>query len=100
MNHALDLNSYKGKFWETRGEIYFLLGDEYQKCIDDMTKAINLSPSANSYFRRGLAYSNLDGYFKEAYDDLQVILYSVMDLSQQHSFFFECRLDLLFHRLT
>jgi tetratricopeptide (TPR) repeat protein len=70
VNHALDLNSYKGKFWETRGEIYFLLGDEYQKCIDDMTKAINLSPSANSYFRRGLAYSNLDGYFKEAYDDL------------------------------
>lgn len=53
-NKAIELNSNLWFIWDTRGEIYFQLGD-YKKCIADMTKAIAINPDQNSYFFRGLS---------------------------------------------
>ncbi len=63
VNKAIDLNSNQWFIWDTRGELYFQLGN-YMKCIDDMTKAIELKPDQNSYYFRGLAkikIGNKDG---------------------------------------
>jgi tetratricopeptide (TPR) repeat protein len=55
VNKALDLDATEGYIWDTRGEIYFKLG-EYEKCIKDMNKAISIDSEAdNSYYIRGLA---------------------------------------------
>ncbi len=52
---ALDLDESEGYIWDTRGEIYFKLGD-YEKCIKDMNKTISIDNEAdNSYYLRGLA---------------------------------------------
>lgn len=52
---ALDIDETEGYIWDTRGEIYFKLG-EYEKCIKDMNKAISIDSEAdNSYYLRGLA---------------------------------------------
>lgn len=51
---AIELNQGHWYIWDTRGELYFQLGN-YQKCIDDMTKAIELKPDQNSYYFRGIA---------------------------------------------
>jgi tetratricopeptide (TPR) repeat protein len=54
VNKAIQLNSNQWYIWDTRGEIYFQLG-YYQKCIEDMTKAISIKADQNSYFFRGFA---------------------------------------------
>lgn len=52
---ALDLDESESYIWDTRGEIYFKLGD-YEKCIKDLNKAISIDEEAdNSYYLRGLA---------------------------------------------
>ena len=48
-------NVLSAPIWDTRGEIYYKLG-EYEKCIKDMNKAISIDKEAdNSYYLRGLA---------------------------------------------
>ncbi len=55
VNRALDIDATEGYIWDTRGEIYFKIG-EYEKCIKDMDKAISIDSEAdNSYYIRGLA---------------------------------------------
>ena len=54
--------------WDTRGEIFYKIG-EYQKCINDMDRAITIEENANSLFYRGLAKIKL-GKKTEACDDL------------------------------
>lgn len=55
VSKALNLDESEGYIWDTRGEIYFKLGD-YEKCIKDMNKAISIDEEAdNSYYLRGLA---------------------------------------------
>lgn len=54
VNKAIELNQNHWYIWDTRGELNFQLGN-YQKCSDDMTKAIELKPDQNSYYFRGLA---------------------------------------------
>ena len=77
VNLALNLVNDKSHIWDTRGEIYYHLG-EYQKCIDDMTKAINISSNGNSHLYRGLAFSKISlpntFHYKSAYDDLKLSL--------------------------
>ena len=52
---ALSLDETEAYIWDTRGEIYFKLGD-YEKCIKDMNKSISIDEEAdNSYYLRGLA---------------------------------------------
>jgi tetratricopeptide (TPR) repeat protein len=59
VTNAIELNQSHWYIWDTRGELYFQLGN-YQKCIDDMTKAIELKPDLNSYYFRGIAKIKLD----------------------------------------
>ena len=54
VSKALELDKSEASIWDTRGEIYFKLG-EYGKCIKDMDKTISIEVSNNSYFIRGLA---------------------------------------------
>ncbi|MDR0828490.1 MAG: hypothetical protein LBN95_00045 [Prevotellaceae bacterium] len=57
---ALELNDSSSYYWDTRGELYFWT-KEYEKCISDMDKAIELAEkeekesAGNSYFYRGRA---------------------------------------------
>ncbi len=60
VNKSLQMDNTQSYSWDTRGEIYYKLG-EYQKCINDMTKAISYDKEAgNSYYYRGLAKIKLD----------------------------------------
>lgn len=52
---ALELDKTKWFIWDTRAEIYFNTG-EFEKAINDATKAIQRQEDANSYFIRGLAF--------------------------------------------
>jgi len=52
---ALELDKSEAYIWDTRGEIYYNLNN-FEKCISDMTKAIEIKENDNSYFFRGLAY--------------------------------------------
>jgi len=55
VSKALNLDESEAYIWDTRGEIYFKLGD-YEKCIKDMNKSISIDEEAdNSYYLRGLA---------------------------------------------
>jgi S1-C subfamily serine protease/Tfp pilus assembly protein PilF len=58
VNKALELEPNTSFIWDTRGEIYYHLGD-YNQCIDDMNKAIDITEGEtsydNSYYYRGLA---------------------------------------------
>jgi tetratricopeptide (TPR) repeat protein len=54
VNKALELDQTEAYIWDTRGELNYKLG-QYQKCIDDMDKAIIIQKNNNSYFYRGLA---------------------------------------------
>jgi tetratricopeptide (TPR) repeat protein len=54
VNEALRLEKKYWYIWDTRGELNFKLG-LYNECKNDMTNAININPSSNSYLYRGLA---------------------------------------------
>lgn len=54
VDKALKLDKSEAYIWDTRGEIYFNIG-EYDKSIKDMNKALEIEESDNSYFIRGLA---------------------------------------------
>lgn len=68
VNKALDMDKSEGYIWDTRGELYFHLG-EYDKCISDMNKAISIKESGNSFYYRGLANLKL-GKKSKACSDL------------------------------
>ncbi len=59
---ALNMDKSEWFIWDTRGEIYLAIG-QYEKSIEDLTKAINIRANDNSYYLRGLA--NLKLGFKE-----------------------------------
>lgn len=65
---ALELDQSFSFIWDTRGEIYYKLGD-FDKCISDMNRALDLDQSSNSYYYRGLSKIKLDK-FKEGCLDL------------------------------
>lgn len=52
---ALELDKTEWYIWDTRAEILLNLG-EFDKCIADCTKAINIKANGNSYLVRGLAH--------------------------------------------
>ncbi len=54
VNNALTLERDKSFIWDTRGELYYKTG-KFQECISDMTKALSIEESENSFFYRGLA---------------------------------------------
>jgi tetratricopeptide (TPR) repeat protein len=54
VNNALTLEKDKSFIWDTRGELYYKTG-KFQECISDMTKALSIEESENSFFYRGLA---------------------------------------------
>lgn len=58
VNKAIELDNTVSFIWDTRGELYYHLG-EYEKCIQDMDKAISITEGetaySNSYYYRGLA---------------------------------------------
>ncbi len=57
-NRAIELDNTISIIWDTRGELYYHLG-EYEKCIQDMNIAISIKKGetsyGNSYYYRGLA---------------------------------------------
>jgi tetratricopeptide (TPR) repeat protein len=55
---ALSMDETEWFIWDTRGEIYYNLGD-YNKSIKDLTKAIKIKENENSYYFRGLAFIKL-----------------------------------------
>ena len=67
-NESLKLDESFWYSWDTRGEIYYKIG-EYQKCINDMNHAISIEENANSFYYRGLAQYKLNKK-NEACDDL------------------------------
>ncbi|WP_279130882.1 tetratricopeptide repeat protein [Butyricimonas virosa] len=58
VNKALEFSGAISFIWDTRGELYYHLG-EYEKCIQDMDRAISITDGEtsydNSYYYRGLA---------------------------------------------
>lgn len=58
VNKAIELDNTVSFIWDTRGELYYHLG-EYEKCIEDMDKAISITEGetsyGNSYYYKGLA---------------------------------------------
>lgn len=68
-NKALELDKTEAYIWDTRGELYYKIG-EYQKCIDDMDNAIIIKKNDNSFYYRGLAKIKL-GYKTEACEDFK-----------------------------
>jgi len=69
VNEALELNNKSSYIWDTSGELYFKRG-EFERCIKDMTKAIELDKNSNnSFYYRGLAKIKL-GKNKEGCEDL------------------------------
>lgn len=65
---ALNLDETEWYIWDTRGEIYFNLG-EFDKCVADLTKAIEIKENDNSYYLRGLARLKL-GFKAKGCNDL------------------------------
>lgn len=59
INKALKLNSKRDYIWDTKGEVEYKLGN-YKKSISAMQKAINIRPSGNSYYFKGLANIKLN----------------------------------------
>ncbi|MDR2684987.1 MAG: hypothetical protein LBB53_06365 [Prevotellaceae bacterium] len=71
---ALTMEQSSSYIWDTRGELYFCIG-EYEKCIADMSRAIKLSENdrdnaSNSYFYRGRAKIAL-GQTESGNEDIQ-----------------------------
>lgn len=56
---SLTLNDKSADIWHYRGELYYKTG-EYYNCVSDMTKAIKLKGSGNSFYYRGLANLKLE----------------------------------------
>jgi tetratricopeptide (TPR) repeat protein len=52
---ALELNSTHWYIWDTRGELYYEIGN-YKESISAMSKAHELNQNGNSLFYRGLSY--------------------------------------------
>lgn len=70
VNKALELDKTENYIWDTRGEIYYHMG-EYDKCIEDMDKAIAIGENEHSYYIRGLAYIKLNNKSKACADLLK-----------------------------
>jgi tetratricopeptide (TPR) repeat protein len=71
VNKALQLDKTESYIWDTRGEIYYNLG-QFQNCIKDMSMAIQInSESENSLYYRGLAKIKL-GNNRAGCDDLSL----------------------------
>ena len=64
---ALELDKTEAYIWDTRGELYYHIG-EYEKSIKDMNEAIKIKENANSYYYRGLANLKLDNKSKACSD--------------------------------
>jgi TPR repeat protein/TM2 domain-containing membrane protein YozV len=57
--YAIKIKPDKADGYKNRAGIYFVM-EEFQKVIDDCTKAIEISPNEDSiYYDRGLAYMNI-----------------------------------------
>ena len=54
VNKALDLNKSTWFIWDTRGEIYYKLG-QYDLAIKDLNRAIQIDENSNSFYIRGLS---------------------------------------------
>lgn len=54
IDKALSLEPNTDYIWDTKGELEYYLGN-YSESVKAMTKSINLSKRANSYFYRGLS---------------------------------------------
>jgi tetratricopeptide (TPR) repeat protein len=67
VNKALELDKSEAYIWDTRGELYYHIG-EYKKSVNDMDKALKIQKTANSYYYRGLSYLKLDKKSKACSD--------------------------------
>jgi len=70
VNKALDMDKSEAYIWDTRGEIYYKLGD-FKSSIEDMNKALEIQENENSYFIRGLSNIKL-GNKEEGCRDLSM----------------------------
>ncbi len=82
VNKALDLDKNLAYIWDTRGELYFYKG-LYEKCIEDMNKAISIQANSNSYYYRGLAKIKINKK-QEACKDLQKALELGKTIAENH----------------
>lgn len=55
VNKALELNDKHWYIWDTKGEIDFY-SEDYNNCIESMTRAIELHKDKNSYLLRGQSF--------------------------------------------
>ncbi|WCC46192.1 tetratricopeptide repeat protein [Tenacibaculum finnmarkense] len=67
VNKALELDKTEAYIWDTRGELYYHIG-EYEKSVNDMNKALKIQKNASSYYYRGLSYIKLDKKSKACSD--------------------------------
>jgi tetratricopeptide (TPR) repeat protein len=67
VNKALEMDKTEAYIWDTRGELYYHIG-EYEKSVKDMDKALKIQKNASSYFYRGLSYLKLDKKSKACSD--------------------------------
>jgi tetratricopeptide (TPR) repeat protein len=67
VNKALKMDKTEAYIWDTRGELYYHLG-EYEKSIEDMKNAIKIEKYANSYLYRGLSNLKLEKKYKACSD--------------------------------
>lgn len=67
VNKALDMDKSEAYIWDTRGELYYHIG-EYEKSVKDMDKAISIQENANSFYFRGLSNLKLNKKSKACSD--------------------------------
>jgi tetratricopeptide (TPR) repeat protein len=67
VSKALELDETEAYIWDTRGELYYHIG-EYEKSVNDMDKALKIEKNASSYYYRGLSYLKLDKKSKACSD--------------------------------
>ena len=82
VNKAIELDNTVSFIWDTRGELYYHLG-EYEKCIQDMDKAISITEGetaySNSYYYRGLAKLKLQKKSEARKDLKKAVKYGNID---------------------
>lgn len=67
---AIELNPKNYLAYEARGYYYLWLAQQYNDSISDFTNAINLNPSAENYYYRGVGYLSSDN-IKQARADFE-----------------------------
>ena len=67
---AIELNPKNYLAYEARGYYYLWLSKQYAESISDFTNAINLNPSAENYYYRGVGYLSRDD-IKQARADFE-----------------------------